>query len=121
MEISLPFNAILGRPTLYQFMAVAHYGYLVLKMPSPNGVLKIHGDRDAGVSTLEKLQVLAVQHEAATESGSPDLVPSSSCQCGSSSAPRMQPSGKEDVPVKTVQIGADAAQTTRIVGDLDNK
>jgi hypothetical protein len=90
-------------------------------MPSPNGVLKIHGDRDAGVSTLEKLQVLAVQHEAATESGSPDLVPSSSCQCGSSSAPRVQPSGKEDVPVKTVQIGADAAQTTRIVGDLDSK
>jgi hypothetical protein len=40
-EISLPFNAILGRPALYQFMAVAHYRYLVLKMPSPNGVLKI--------------------------------------------------------------------------------
>jgi hypothetical protein len=33
----------------------------------------------------------------------------------------MQPSGKEDVPVKTVQIGADAAQTTRITGDLDSK
>jgi hypothetical protein len=32
-EVSLPFNAILGRPTLYQFMVVAHYGYLVLKMP----------------------------------------------------------------------------------------
>jgi hypothetical protein len=25
-EVNLPFNAILGRPTLYQFMAVAHYG-----------------------------------------------------------------------------------------------
>jgi hypothetical protein len=36
-------------------MAVAHYGYLVLKMPSPNDVLKICGDRDAGVSALEKL------------------------------------------------------------------
>jgi hypothetical protein len=39
--VSLPFNAILGRPALYQFMAVTHYGYLVLKMPSPSGVLKI--------------------------------------------------------------------------------
>jgi hypothetical protein len=29
---SLSFNAILGRPTLYEFMAVAHYGYPVLKM-----------------------------------------------------------------------------------------
>jgi hypothetical protein len=52
-EVSLPFNAILGRPALYQFMAVAHYGYLVLKMPSPNGILKIHGDRKVGVSALE--------------------------------------------------------------------
>jgi hypothetical protein len=54
-EVSLPFNAILGRPALYQFMVVAHYGYLVLKMSSPNGVLKIHGDRDVDASTLEKL------------------------------------------------------------------
>jgi hypothetical protein len=43
VEVSLPFNVILGRPPLYQFMVVAHYGYLVLKMPSPNGVLKIRG------------------------------------------------------------------------------
>jgi hypothetical protein len=43
-EVRLPFNAILGRPALYQFMSVAHYGYLVLKMPSPNGVRKIRGD-----------------------------------------------------------------------------
>jgi hypothetical protein len=42
-EVSLPFNAILGRPTLYQFMAVVYYGYLVLKMLSPNVVLKIWG------------------------------------------------------------------------------
>jgi hypothetical protein len=42
-KVSLPFNAILGRLALYQFMAVAHYGYLVLNMSSPNGVLKIRG------------------------------------------------------------------------------
>jgi hypothetical protein len=72
VEVSLPFDAILDRPSLYQFMAVAHYGYLVLKMSSPNDVLKIHGDRDAGVSTIEKLQALAAQHEAAAGPGSPD-------------------------------------------------
>jgi hypothetical protein len=59
-------------------MAVTHYGYLVLKMLSPNGVLKIHGDCDAGVSALEKLQALATQHEDATGPGSPDQAPSSS-------------------------------------------
>jgi hypothetical protein len=37
-EVNLPFNAIIGRPALYWFMVVAHYGYLVLKMPSPAGI-----------------------------------------------------------------------------------
>jgi hypothetical protein len=55
VEVNFPFNAILGRPTLYQFMAVTDYGYWVLKMPSPNGVFKIRGHRDASVSALEKL------------------------------------------------------------------
>jgi hypothetical protein len=29
-EVNLPFNAIIGRPALYRFMAIAYYGYLVL-------------------------------------------------------------------------------------------
>jgi hypothetical protein len=66
-EVSLPFNAILGRPALYRFMVVAHYGYLVLKMPSPGGVLRIRGDHDAGACALEKLQALAVAREAVVE------------------------------------------------------
>jgi hypothetical protein len=77
-EVNLPCNAILYRPTLYQFMAVAHYGYLVLKMPSPNGILKIRGDRDAGISALEKVQALAVSHEATAGPGGQDSTPLSS-------------------------------------------
>jgi hypothetical protein len=53
VEVSLPFNVILGRPPLYQFMVVAHYGYLVLKMPSPNGVLKIRGPWHEGLCAGE--------------------------------------------------------------------
>jgi hypothetical protein len=33
------YHAILGRPAIAKFMAVPHYTYLVLKMPSPAGVL----------------------------------------------------------------------------------
>jgi hypothetical protein len=33
----------------------------------------------------------------------------------------VQPSAKEDVPVKTVQIGVEAGRTTRVSGDVDNK
>jgi hypothetical protein len=101
-EVSLPFNAILGRPALYQFMAVAHYGYLVLKLPSPNGALKIREGRDTGACALEKLQALAAAHEAAEEPGGQDPAPPSSCQHDSISEPCVQPSGKEDIPVKTV-------------------
>jgi hypothetical protein len=67
VEVSLPFNAILGRPAMCQFMVVSHYWYLVLKMPSPDGVLKIRGDRDAGACVMEKLQALAAAREAAGE------------------------------------------------------
>jgi hypothetical protein len=48
-EVNLPFNAIIGRPALNRFMAIAHYGYLVLKMPSPTRVLSMQGDRAATV------------------------------------------------------------------------
>jgi hypothetical protein len=38
------YHAILGCPMLARFMAVPHYTYLVLKMPTPSGVLKVYGD-----------------------------------------------------------------------------
>ena len=35
------YHAILGRPALAKFMVIPHYTYLVLKMPSPTGVLAL--------------------------------------------------------------------------------
>jgi hypothetical protein len=58
-EVNLPFNVIMGRPTLYQFVAITHYRYLVLKMPLPNGIIKIRGDSTTDYFVLEKLQALA--------------------------------------------------------------
>jgi hypothetical protein len=101
-EVNLPFNAIISKSALYQFMVVAHYGYLVLKMSLPSGIIKIHGDHSAGVFTLEKLQVLVSAHEVASGEGALDQAPSSSCQRISSSAPHVQPSDGEDVPVKII-------------------
>jgi hypothetical protein len=95
--------------------------YLVLNMNSPNGLLMIRVDRDAGIFALEKLQALAASREAATRSGGQDPTPLSSRQCGLTSVPYVQPSDNEGVPVKTVLIEADAAQTTRIMRDLNIK
>jgi hypothetical protein len=38
------YHAILGRPVLTKFMAVPHYSYLVLKMPTEQGVLTLRGN-----------------------------------------------------------------------------
>jgi hypothetical protein len=120
-EVSLPFNAIFGRPALYQFMAVTHYGYLVLKMPTPNGVQKFVDTAIPASLHRRSSRLFAAQHEATAGPGSRDQEPSSSCQRGSSSAPHMQPSGSEDIPVKVIQIRANVAQRTHITGDLDSK
>jgi hypothetical protein len=43
-DFETSYHAILGRLAIAKFMAVPHYTYLVLKMPSPAGVLSLEGD-----------------------------------------------------------------------------
>jgi hypothetical protein len=43
-DFETSYHAILGIPAITKFMAVPHYTYLVLKMPSPAGVLSLQGD-----------------------------------------------------------------------------
>jgi hypothetical protein len=43
-DFETSYHAILGRPAIVKFMEVPHYTYLVLKMPSPAGVLSLQGD-----------------------------------------------------------------------------
>ena len=38
------YHAILGQPALTKFMAIPHYRYLVLKMPTEMGVLTLRGN-----------------------------------------------------------------------------
>jgi hypothetical protein len=42
-DFETSYHAILGRPAIAKFMAVPHYTYLVLRMPSPAGVLSCKG------------------------------------------------------------------------------
>ncbi|XP_066381019.1 uncharacterized protein [Miscanthus floridulus] len=43
-------HAILGRPALAKFMAVPHYTYLVLKMPTEHGALSLRANLDVAYS-----------------------------------------------------------------------
>jgi hypothetical protein len=94
-EVNLPFNAIIGRPALYRFMAIAHYGYLVLKMPSPVRVLSVRGDRTAALAAVEKLHALAV------ETARPDGGGRSPSASGAK-APKVQPTEADGGPAKTI-------------------
>ena len=43
-DFDTAYHAILGRPALAKFMAMPHYAYLVLKMPSSIGVLALRAN-----------------------------------------------------------------------------
>jgi hypothetical protein len=119
VEVNLPFNAIIGRLALYRFMAAAHYGYLVLKMPSPSGVLTMQGDRTAAVVAVEKLHAMAAG--LASTAGAEGSDPSPSRARVPAKAPKIRPSDTNNVPVKTIQVGAETCQTTCIGGNLGEK
>jgi hypothetical protein len=95
VEVNLPFNAIIGRPALYWFMAIAHYGYLVLKMSSPAGVLTVRGDRAAALAAVEKLHALAAETARPDDGGSN---PSTSGTKAPAKVPKVWPSGANDGP-----------------------
>jgi hypothetical protein len=117
-EVNLPFNAIIGRLALYRFMAIAHYGYLVLKMSSPAGVLTVRGDCAAAVAAVEKLHALAAE-SARPDDGGRD--PSASGTKAPSKVPKVQPSGTDEGPIKAIQISTNSSRTTRTTGNLEEK
>jgi hypothetical protein len=104
-EVNFLFNAIIGRPALYRFMAIAHYGYLVLKMPSPAGVLTVWGDRAAALAAVEKLHALAAETARPNDGG---RSPSTSGTKAPTKVPKVRPSGADDVPIKAIRLCADS-------------
>jgi hypothetical protein len=117
-KVNLPFNAIIGRPALYRFMAITHYGYLVLKMPSLAGVLTMWGDHAAALAAVEKLHALGAETARPNDRGRD---PSTSGTKAPTKVPMVQPSRADGGPIKAIQVGVDCSQTTRIAGNLEEK
>ena len=65
VDLPLPYNGILGRPTLAKFMAASHYAYNTLKMPGPVGVITIPSDENDAIICVDKMYRDAVAAEAA--------------------------------------------------------
>jgi hypothetical protein len=76
-------------------------------MPSPAGVLTIQSDRAAGVVAVGKLHTLATG--LTTAAGAEGSDPSTSRAKAPAKAPKVRPSDTDDVPVKTIQVRAEAS------------
>ena len=59
-DFNLPYNAILGRPSLAKFMASTHYAYMVVKMPGPKGPIAVPIDLKGAMKCIELVHTVAV-------------------------------------------------------------
>jgi hypothetical protein len=57
------YHAILGRPAITKFMAIPHYMYLVLKMPTKKGVLTLRGNVFVAYTCEEDSFCVAEAHD----------------------------------------------------------
>jgi hypothetical protein len=81
-EIPLPYNGLLGRPALVQFMMASHYTYNMIKIPATWGVLTIRADTMDAVFCIEEMHKASMAGKPGNPSestlGGADLDPSSS-------------------------------------------
>jgi hypothetical protein len=125
-DFETSYNAILGRPAIAKFMAVPHYTYLVLKMPSLAGVLSLQGDlkisHDCDIKAVEIASTNQVPNALMKiYAVSKNLAPSE-LDIPEKSDKANKPQPAEEVLVKTIDLGtADCSKTTTIGAGLDPK
>jgi hypothetical protein len=125
-DFETSYHAILGRPAIAKFMVVPHYTYLVLKMPSPAGVLLLQGDLKISFDCdTEAVELATTNHVPNVMieiyAASKKLAPSElDIPEKSNKANKPQPS--EEVQVKAIDLGiGDNNKTTMIGVGLDPK
>jgi hypothetical protein len=126
VEFEKFYHAILGRPAIAKFMAVPHYTYLVLKMPSPAGVLSLQGDLKISFDCNTEAVELAATNQVPNVmmeiyAASKKLAPSE-LNIPKKSDNANKPQSAEEVQVKTIDLGiGDSSKTTTVGAGLDPK
>jgi hypothetical protein len=125
-DFETSYHAILGRPTIAKFMAVPHYTYLVLKMPSPADVLSLQGDLNIShdydteaveIASTNQVPNAMIEIYAASKKLAP-----SELDIPEKSDKANKPQPAEEVLVKTIDLGTgDSSKTTTIGAGLDPK
>jgi hypothetical protein len=107
-------------------MAVPHYTFLVLKMPSPAGVLSLQGDMKISFDCDTKAMELVATNQVPNTmmeiyAASKKLAPSE-LDIPEKSDKANKPQPPEEVLVKTIDLGtSDNSNTTTIGAGLDPK
>jgi hypothetical protein len=107
-------------------MAVPHYTYLVLKMPSPAGVLSLQGDLkisfDCDIEAVELAATNQVPNTMMEIYATSKKLAPSELDIPEKSDNANKPQLAEEVQVKTIDLGTgDSRKTTTIVAGLDPK
>jgi hypothetical protein len=117
------YHATLGRPALAKFMAIPHYAYLVLKMPSPIGILALRANLSIAYAceteslTLAEATDLSIQ--MASKAAKAKIAPADDMEILELELPRASTKSKE---IKEVSLGLDdASKTVKIGAHLDPK
>jgi hypothetical protein len=119
-------HAIPGRPAIAKFMAVPHYTYLVLKMPSPAGVPSLQGDlkisHDCDIEAVEIASMNQVPNAMMEIYAASKKLAPSELDIPEKSDKANKPQPAEEVLVKTIDLGTgDSSKTTTIGAGLDPK
>jgi hypothetical protein len=117
------YHAILGRPALAKFMAIPHYVYLILKMPTEKGVLSLRGNmliaynyEKEGQATTEALELLIRMQQSITNT---KKIPPIDLETPSKEATHATTKSKETKEVELVP--GDKTKTARIGAALEPK
>jgi hypothetical protein len=113
-DFETSYHAILGRPAIAKFMVVPHYTYLVLKMPSPAGVLSLQGDLKISFdSDTEAVELTATNQVPNVMmeiyAASKKLAPTE-LEIPEKSDTANKPQPYEEVQVKAVDLGTTATR-----------
>jgi hypothetical protein len=125
-DFETSYHAILGRPAIAKFMAVPHYTYLVLKMPSPACVLSLQGDLkisfDCDTDAVELTTTNQVPNAMMEIYAASKKLAPSELDIPKKSDKANKPQPVEEVQVKTIDIRiGDSSKTTTIGAGLDPK
>jgi hypothetical protein len=107
-------------------MAVPHYTYLVLKMPSPAGVLSLQGDlrisHDCDTEVVEISSRNQVPNAMMEVYAASKKLATSELDIPEKSDNSNKPQPAEEILVKTIDLGTgDTSKTTTIGAGLDPK